>query len=343
MPPVPQASPAPLAPPPAPKPAPTPSSPPLIPPPAPAKAPEPAGEDPLAGFIRMMPDLVKKAAEKGAIPPEALARKAPEPEHPPKLEQAAPVEPTTAPKPEPKLEPKPELKSETKSELKPEPKPELSLEPRQDVAPAPRSEPPQVLIPPAPAPQPPKTEEFKIVHDVAPRPSTPKITEPSAPPAAPPAPKVPAAPVPASPSVPTPVSAPPPVPDETKAAEDNELPIAFIYPPEEDAAKEEFQKRLIGIAREKAKKPLSLIPVFSQASPVSPDISGEWIRQSKAAGAQCLFVVMGRAQIADDLEPVVEAARESGLHCFLIPPADAGSKLLYVDLMVELMLVRKRK
>ena len=106
---------------------------------------------------------------------------------------------------------------------------------------------------------------------------------------------------------------------------------------------QKFLTTITDIAQRKAKKPIFIQVVHSQVSPISVERSTEWIWVAKSAGADCFFVILPPDVLPDFMEVAVMEARQSGLHCFLIPQAEIVSRLLYVDLMVEIMLIKRKK
>ena len=97
------------------------------------------------------------------------------------------------------------------------------------------------------------------------------------------------------------------------------------------------------IAQKKAKKPIFVKTVLAQSSPVSMENATEWVWTSKSAGAVCFFVILPPDMLPDFMESAITEARQAGLHCFLVPQGEIVSRLLYVDLMVELMLIKRKK
>lgn len=172
-----------------------------------------------------------------------------------------------------------------------------------------------------------------------------KAGPPPAPPAA--APETPAeAP---EPSVPEPIQMPqvqtvadlPVVASDVP--DDQLLKATIFFPAGGEASMRKFLGSLMEIAQKKAKKPIFVKTMLAQVSPIAAENVTEWIWTTKSADAECFFVILPPEMLADFMEPTVMEARQSGLHCFLIPQGEIVSRLLYVDLMVELMLIKRKK
>lgn len=125
--------------------------------------------------------------------------------------------------------------------------------------------------------------------------------------------------------------------------DDQLLKAAIFYPQGADGARQRFLNSLTEIAQKKAKKPIFVRTVLSQVSMISQENVTEWIWSSKSAGADCFFVILPPEMLPDFMENAIAEARQAGLHCFLIPQGEIVSRLLYVDLMVEMMLIKRRK
>jgi len=130
---------------------------------------------------------------------------------------------------------------------------------------------------------------------------------------------------------------------ETDAPEEQILKAAIFYSPGADLTVKKFLGSLTDIARKKAKKPIYVRTVLAQASEVSVENVTEWIWTTKSAGAECFFVILPPEMLPDFMESTIADARQAGLHCFLVPQGEIVSRLLYVDLMVELMLIKRKK
>ncbi|HMX42536.1 MAG TPA: hypothetical protein PKB12_02325, partial [Elusimicrobiota bacterium] len=169
---------------------------------------------------------------------------------------------------------------------------------------------------------------------------------PAAPPATPPpsAPVVPLAPaaVPAPPAAPAAPVREPKLVVELKTPEDSTFKTAIFFPQGGDAPKQKFLNTITDMAQKKSKKPMFFHIVHSQATSITSDNAVEWIWTAKAQGADCFFVILPPDILPDFMEGIVAEARQAGLRCFLIPQAEIGSKLLYMDLMVELMLIKRK-
>ena len=55
-----------------------------------------------------------------------------------------------------------------------------------------------------------------------------------------------------------------------------------------------------------------------------------------------LFVILPSTVSPEEMEGVAVEAQHAGMRCFLVPMTEIGSKLLYMNLMVELMLVKRK-
>jgi hypothetical protein len=222
------------------------------------------------------------------------------------------------------------------------PPPPAAEEPK----PLPPVKPPSVPPPVAPQLVPPATQEIIIEKRADPLP--PRV-EPLA--ATPPKPAPPAEPAPVAAEVgiessplkkiPTAPVAPPatvPLPKQ----DDGHIQSAIFYPVEGEEWKNQFLNTLSDIALKKSKKPTHFKLTASVAGPISLDHSAEWIWKSKTSGADILFIVIPPEMGSDLMEPVVAEAESAGLRCFLVPQTEINSKLLYMDLMVELMMFKKR-
>jgi hypothetical protein len=210
--------------------------------------------------------------------------------------------------------------------------------------PAPPAKPTVPPPPPPPAPAPPVSPALAVREETAPPPppsvSLPFLSEIAPPPPFPAARQnPPPAPPPAAgtPKVLTPPAVEPGVP------EDQLLRAAVFYSPQADAAKQKFLSTLMDMTQKKAKKPIFLRPVLSHATTISTDNTTEWVWLARSAGADVMFVILPPDLLPDFMESIVTEARQAGLYCFLVPQAEISSRLFYVDLMVELMLVKRKK
>ncbi len=130
---------------------------------------------------------------------------------------------------------------------------------------------------------------------------------------------------------------------EAEVPEEQLLKAAVFFPSGVDSAMKKFLNSLTEIAQKKAKKPIFIRTVLSQVTPVNMESATEWIWTAKSAGAECFFVILPPDMLPDFMESAVTEARQAGLHCFLVPQGEIVSRLLYVDLMVELMLIKRKK
>lgn len=277
------------------------------------------------------------AAAPPAPPPPAPAPAAPPPPpppsppaEPPSIFERAPERVKLPPAP-----PRPEAPTPAAWPPPPEPPKPAPVEP-----PKPPTPPP---APPKAAPEPPK---------VAPEPPR---AAPPPPPVAAPAPPPPPAPPAPPPSAPVPPAQPARAPAAPVSADGVGTPFtpdeavtemvktAYFFPEGGKGAAEKFASKLTDTAQKKAKKPIHLRTVLARPTAISTKESAVWIEASMAAGAECFFVLLTPDILPEYLETSVNAARQAGLQCFLIPQAEIESRLLYVDLMVELMLFKRKK
>jgi hypothetical protein len=270
---------------------------------------------------------ILKGVFSATLPPTAPPPAAPPPSPPAAVPPSRPVEPPPVRPAVPAVPPPPPRPAEPPSTpVRPAPGESRPPEPAKPAPPpsVPAAPPP----PPAPTPPPPKPA-------VAPAPA-PVAAEPPPKPAAP-RPAVPAAPPP------SPVSVAPPPPPPADVPPEQLLRTGWVFPPEAAAAKEECLKKLTEVARTKAKKPLVVFPVFSLESAVSDAAADSWIRAARDTAADVTFVILPPEVLSDYLEQASARAKQAGTAFILVPQAEVASRLLYVDLMVELMLVKRRK
>lgn len=131
--------------------------------------------------------------------------------------------------------------------------------------------------------------------------------------------------------------------EEENAPADQVLKATIFFSDGAEPSMRKFLTSLTEIARKKAKKPIYVKPVLAQAGPVNMESVTEWIWTTKSAGAECFFVILPPDMLPDFMESTISEARQAGLHCFLVPQGEIVSRLLYVDLMVELMLIKRKK
>ncbi|MBL0057905.1 MAG: hypothetical protein IPP35_02015 [Elusimicrobia bacterium] len=118
--------------------------------------------------------------------------------------------------------------------------------------------------------------------------------------------------------------------------------MTIFYPIGGEAPKDRFTSTMMEMTQKKSKKPMAFQVVNSVPTTVALEHSTEWIWTAKANGANCFFVILPPDVMIDLMEPILAEAQEAGIRCFLVPQADVGSKLLYMDLMVELMMIKRR-
>lgn len=99
---------------------------------------------------------------------------------------------------------------------------------------------------------------------------------------------------------------------------------------------------LTEMAQKKSRKPTNFVINASIATTITLDNSAEWIWKAKTSGSDIFFVVLPSGLGSDLMDPLVGEAQAAGLRCFLIPEGEINSKLLYMDLMVELMMFKRR-
>lgn len=124
--------------------------------------------------------------------------------------------------------------------------------------------------------------------------------------------------------------------------EDTALASAIFYPEGTESSRDKFVQILTDVAQKKAKKPINFRWVNTQAVEIALDHAVEWIWTAKANGAECFFVILPSTVPPEEMEGVVVEAQHAGMKCFLVPMSEIGSKLIYMNLMVELMLVKKK-
>lgn len=117
---------------------------------------------------------------------------------------------------------------------------------------------------------------------------------------------------------------------------------AILSAPESAGVRTAFLSSLTEVAQKKAKKPLHILAALSQDTPVSAAAAPDWVRSSRSVGADGLFIILPPDLLPDYIEDAAGQVRREGLACFLVPQTEVASRLLYMDLMVELMLVKRR-
>jgi predicted Fe-S protein YdhL (DUF1289 family) len=304
------------------------------------------------------PDAVAPPAAR----PPASKEKFPPPPRPskpvPPKEKPAPPEPVIPFfQPEPSLQVPPELLPPLETPPLPpakpaEEKPEIAPEPntRADaneiILNFPEIQGPAVPPPPAetpPTPGPVIEPPFQEVPFWQPEAAPPASAEPAVPPVQglePPYEGLSPAPVMGPPSMMEPKSSPS---IDLKLPEEQVLRAAVFYTATAETVKQKFITTLTDIAQKKAKKPIYVQMVLTQASKIGPDRSTDWVWSAKSAGADCFFVILPPDVLPDNMEPVIIEARQASLHCFLVPQGEIVSRLLYVDLMVEMMLIKRKR
>lgn len=221
---------------------------------------------------------------------------------------------------------------------------------REAPSPAPDPAPKPPVKPEVPPPAPARQPLPRFAPDTNLPPASTAPAQAPAPEAARPVPATPPPPV-EPPPAPTPPAAPPPAAPSARPApaqaeepfSEDDIRAAFFYPSGTEPLKEKFVKKLTEVARTKAKKPMSVRAVHSEETAITTKKSAEWIQSAKSARAECFFVLLTPETPSVYMESVISEARQAGLSCHLIAQADIDSRLLYVDLMVELMLIKRKK
>ncbi len=155
------------------------------------------------------------------------------------------------------------------------------------------------------------------------------------------------APIPAKkgePVAPPPVAAPtasaPPPPKTTE--ETTNLRISIFFQTGQESVMNLFLSTLTDVAQKKSKRPTA----FQVATPVPTEVtienSTEWIWTAKTSGSDIFIVILPEGMGSEIMDPLVGEALSAGLRCFIVPQAEVSSKLLYMDLMVELMMFKRR-
>lgn len=135
-----------------------------------------------------------------------------------------------------------------------------------------------------------------------------------------------------------PPSPPPPVKTEDNAA----LRISVFYPTGQEPVMNHFLATLTEVAQKKSKRPTAFQVALSVPTEVVLENSTEWIWKAKTSGSDIFFVILPEGMGSETMDPLVGEATSAGLRCFLVPQIEVGSKLLYMDLMVELMMFKRR-
>ena len=170
-----------------------------------------------------------------------------------------------------------------------------------------------------------------------PRPAPPPKVEPPSP-----APPPPPPPVPPKPAAPAAESPRPPAPPAPKTEDSSTLRLSIFYPTGQEAVMNRFLNTLTDVAQKKSKRPTAFQVALSFPTTVALENSTEWIWKAKTSGSDLFFVVLPDGLGSELMDPLVEEAQAAGLRCFLVPQGEVGSKLLYMDLMVELMMFKRR-
>jgi hypothetical protein len=133
-------------------------------------------------------------------------------------------------------------------------------------------------------------------------------------------------------------------PDAGSAKGGEELPLRFtiFFPVGGESLRDRFTAMLTDVAQKKARKPLQFQIVGSVPTTVTMEHSTEWIWTAKANNADCFFVLLPPDVLPDYLEGITAEAQSAGMRCFLVPQNEVGSKLLYMDFMLELMMIKRK-
>ncbi|MBL8024499.1 MAG: hypothetical protein JNK54_09510 [Elusimicrobia bacterium] len=127
-----------------------------------------------------------------------------------------------------------------------------------------------------------------------------------------------------------------------KQEEPSTLRVSIFYSTGRETARDRFMTTLTEMAQKKSRKPTNFVINASIATTITLDNSAEWIWKAKTSGSDIFFVVLPSGLGSDLMDPLVGEAQAAGLRCFLIPEGEINSKLLYMDLMVELMMFKRR-
>lgn len=153
----------------------------------------------------------------------------------------------------------------------------------------------------------------------------------------------------APPSAPTePVVPPPPsvavepAPPSVKTEDSAALRLSIFYPTGQESVMNHFLTTLTEVAQKKSKRPTAFQVALSVPTEVALENSTEWIWKAKTSGSDIFFVILPEGVGSEIMDPLVGEALSAGLRCFIVPQSEVASKLLYMDLMVELMMFKRR-
>lgn len=132
-----------------------------------------------------------------------------------------------------------------------------------------------------------------------------------------------------------------PAPSPVKT-DDSALRLSIFYPTGQEPVMNHFLTTLTEVAQKKSKRPTAFQVALSVATEVALENSTEWIWKAKTSGSDIFFVILPEGMGSEIMDPLVGEALSAGLRCFIVPQIEVGSKLLYMDLMVELMMFKRR-
>lgn len=197
--------------------------------------------------------------------------------------------------------------------------------------------PPRELKEPAPPPTPPAEPK-----EPDPPLSLPAELKEIAPPPSLPAELKELAPSPAELKEPAPPRGPEPIPPLVKTDDSGVLRLSIFYTTGQESVMNQFLSTLTEVAQKKSKRPTAFQVALSVPTEVSLENSTEWIWKAKTSGSDIFFVILPEGMGAEIMDPLVGEALSAGLRCFIVPQIEVSSKLLYMDLMVELMMFKRR-
>ena len=142
--------------------------------------------------------------------------------------------------------------------------------------------------------------------------------------------------------LPPPIPAVEPAPPLVKTEDSSILRFSIFYPTGQEAVMNHFLATLTEVAQKKSKRPTAFHVALSVPTEVALENSTEWIWKAKTSGSDIFFVILPEGLGTEIMDPLVGEALSAGLRCFIVPQIEVDSKLLYMDLMVELMMFKRR-
>jgi len=152
-----------------------------------------------------------------------------------------------------------------------------------------------------------------------------------------PPPVVPVKPV-ESPKPAAPVSAPEPPP-----AGADEMRIACFYPAGTEEPVKKFLNRLVEVCKTKAKKPFTLNVLVSKPAKIGTILPEDLIQEMRSSGVVSLIVVLPPDILPEYMDHCVAQIKQQSINCHLVEQSDLGTQVIFIDLMVELMMERRKK